>query len=338
MLKYVPYYAKHQYNLYSREPKTDITNRCNITHYTVTIDNQGNCFLCHCDGWLPISVGHIMDFNCLEDVWQNDISRTIQKDIDDKKFTWCSVDVCGIRNSWVWREFYFVSINTDESCNLRCPSCRIGLIKKDKGPEYEKKVKWTTHIIKLLEKFEKPCHVVMSGNGDPLASRVYRPFVLNMNPRKNLSFQFKTNGLLMKKLLPKSQILPQITEYSVSVDAGDSDTYEKVRLGASWEQLIDNLDWLKDIAPKYFASVRLNYCFQNANFHSVVAFADLCKQYNFRGEVKVIENWGTFKNFDNENVLNVKHSNHKLAVKELQKVASQSHIDVWGDAVRFINQ
>jgi MoaA/NifB/PqqE/SkfB family radical SAM enzyme len=176
----------------------------------------------------------------------------------------------------------------------------------------------------------------MSGNGDPLASRVYRPFVLNMKPKKNISFQFKTNGLLMKKLLPKSQILPRITEYSISIDAGDSDTYEKVRLGARWNQLIDNLNWLKDIAPKYFASVHLNYCFQNANFHSVVAFADLCKQYNFRGEIRSIENWGMFKDFDSENVLNVKHSNHKLAVKELQKVASQSHIDVWGEAVNLL--
>ena len=337
MLKYVPSYLKHQYNLYSREPKTDITNRCNITHYTVTIDNQGNCFLCHCDGWLPISVGHIMDFNCLEDVWQNDISRTIQKDIDDKKFTWCSVDVCGIRNSWVWREFYFVSINTDESCNLRCPSCRIELIRKDKGPEYEKKITWTMHIIQLLEKFEKRCHVVMSGNGDPLASRVYRAFVLNMKPMQNITFQFKTNGLLMRKLLPKSPILSQITEYSISVDAGDCDTYEKVRLGGSWEQLIDNLNWVKETAQRYSASVHLNFCFQNSNYNSVSAFADVCKQYGFDGQIRRVEDWGTFKDFQKENVLNSNHPNHKLAVIELKKVAAQQHISIYGDANMLIN-
>lgn len=338
MLKHVPQYLEYQYNLYSREPKTDITNSCNITHYTVSIDNQGNCFLCHCDAWVPISVGHIMDFNRLEDVWQNDIARTIQKDIDDKKFTWCSVDQCGIRNEWMQKEFHFVSINTDESCNLRCPSCRFEVIRKDKGPEYEKKVMWTTHIIQLLEKFEKRCHVSMSGNGDPLASRVYRPFVLNMKPQKNISFQFKTNGLLMKKLLPKSQILPQITEYSISIDAGDCDTYEKVRLGGKWEQLIDNLNWLKETVQRYSASVHLNFCFQNDNFRSVVAFADLCKKYNFRGELRRIENWGAIANYDNENVLNVKHPNYKLAVKELQQVASQSHIDAYGDIVKFIDQ
>ena len=337
MLKYVPSYLKHQYNLYSREPKTDITNRCNITHYTVTIDNQGNCFLCHCDGWLPISVGHIMDFNCLEDVWQNDISRTIQKDIDDKKFTWCSVDVCGIRNSWVWREFYFVSINTDESCNLRCPSCRIELIRKDKGPEYEKKITWTMHIIQLLEKFEKRCHVVMSGNGDPLASRVYRAFVLNMKPMQNITFQFKTNGLLMRKLLPKSPILSQITEYSISVDAGDCDTYEKVRLGGSWEQLIDNLNWVKETAQRYSASVHLNFCFQNSNYNSVSSFADVCKQYGFDGQIRRVEDWGTFKDFQKENVLNSNHPNHKLAVIELKKVAAQQHISIYGDANMLIN-
>tara|TARA_Y100000310_G_scaffold2309_1_gene2958 strand:- start:2866 stop:3399 length:534 start_codon:yes stop_codon:yes gene_type:complete len=177
----------------------------------------------------------------------------------------------------------------------------------------------------------------MSGNGDPLASRVYRAFVLNMKPMQNITFQFKTNGLLMRKLLPKSPILSQITEYSISVDAGDCDTYEKVRLGGSWEQLIDNLNWVKETAQRYSASVHLNFCFQNSNYNSVSAFADVCKQYGFDGQIRRVEDWGTFKDFQKENVLNSNHPNHKLAVIELKKVAAQQHISIYGDANMLIN-
>lgn len=337
MLNHVPIYLKHQYNLYDRSPKTDITNVCQLPERTVTIDHSGNCFLCICEGWLPISVGHIMEFNSLEDIFQNDRAKTLRKDVNDKKFTWCSVDQCGIREQKKLQQQYVVSINVDESCNLQCPSCRIGLIRKDKGPEYERKVKWTNHIIKLLENFAKPCHVSMCGNGDPLASRVYRPFVLNMKPTPNITFRFFSNGLLMRKLLPKSPILSQITEYFISVDAGDCDTYEKVRLGGRWEQLIDNLNWLKETAQRYSASVNLNFCFQNNNYNSVSSFADMCKQYGFGGDIRRIEDWSTFKDFQNENVLNSNHPNYEPALIELKKVASQQHISIYGDANVLIN-
>jgi len=46
MLNHVPTYLEHQYNLYDRSPKTDITNVCQLPERTVTIDHSGNCFLC----------------------------------------------------------------------------------------------------------------------------------------------------------------------------------------------------------------------------------------------------------------------------------------------------
>ena len=62
---------------------------------------------------------------------------------------------------------------------------------------------------------------------------------------------------------------------------------------------------------------------QNSNYNSVSAFADLCEQYGFDGQIRRIENWGTFKDFQSENVLNGKHPNYELALIELKKVASR---------------
>ena len=85
MLEHVPQDKIHSYNLYDRTAKTGITNTCNYPQKVVTVDVEGECFLCTCDGWLPISVGKIQSFNYLEDVWQTDVAKQLQQDIDSKK-------------------------------------------------------------------------------------------------------------------------------------------------------------------------------------------------------------------------------------------------------------
>ena len=125
MQEHVPYYLQHQYNLYDRTKKSGIRFSCNYPEKVLSIDNQGNCFLCECDGWLPISAGHITDFNSIEEIWQSPIAKALHKDIViDKNFTWCSVDYCGIRDRNKQTERYLININIDESCNLQCPTCR----------------------------------------------------------------------------------------------------------------------------------------------------------------------------------------------------------------------
>ena len=74
-----------------------ITNSCNAPYRMLVIDYNSNCFICNCDGWLPIPVGTVQDFDSLEEVWNSNISKLLQNDIDNKKFTWCAVDHCGIK-------------------------------------------------------------------------------------------------------------------------------------------------------------------------------------------------------------------------------------------------
>ena len=64
-----------------------------------SIDRFGQVFVCTCDGKLPISVGHIMDFVSLDQIWTNDIARQLQQTILEQKFTYCDVSNCGIMYS-----------------------------------------------------------------------------------------------------------------------------------------------------------------------------------------------------------------------------------------------
>jgi len=329
MEMHVPHYLKHQYNLYDRNPKIGITNRCNIPEKTITIDNQGNCLLCICDGWLPVSVGHIMDFNSFEQIWQSEIGKKIQKDVAKKNFTWCSVDYCGIKNSNQLMSDYSIGINIDESCNLRCPTCRDHLISFTSGKIYQDKLLWSKHIVKLLEKFDPACLITMSGNGDPFASLIYRPILMNIIPKPQQNFRIMTNGLLLKKLLKKTAIYDNITHYSISVDAGDQQTYEKVRINAKWETLIENLDFLKS-ELSVDKSVCLNFCLHKENLDSLDNFLKLVEKYQWSGTIQPMEDWGFIKNFQQQNILDKQHVLFPTAVKKIKSTLTNKNIHLVG--------
>lgn len=337
MESHVPYYLKHQYNLYDRTPKTGITNICNIPEKTLTIDNQGNCLLCVCDGWLPISVGHIMNFNSLEEIWQTDLAKRIQKDVADKKYTWCSVDYCGIKNMNKVMPHYYISINIDESCNLQCPTCRSSFMNFTNGKIYENKLAWANHIIKLIEDFQKTATIAISGNGDPFASLIYRPLLMSIKPRDEHRYRVMTNGLLLKKLLTKTSIYNNIDEYSISIDAGDAETYEKVRLRGKWDNLLENLNFLKEKLKDKNKFVNLNFCLHKENLSSLLNFVKLVEKYEWIGTIHPMENWGTINNFNQENILRSDHHLFGEAVKKLKIASNSKRILLQGILKELIN-
>jgi MoaA/NifB/PqqE/SkfB family radical SAM enzyme len=190
-----------------------------------------------------------------------------------------------------------------------------------------------------LDKFDLPIHIILSGNGDPLASAVIRPLIKNYQPKPTQTFRLFTNGLLLKKQLENSPLLPNITEFFISIDAGSSEVYEKVRCGGSWKVLIENLQYLK--ALKKENKVQLNFAVQNSNWHDLSNFVDLCLSNGFRANIHQLDDWGTWNaapvntpdiwtivngTYLDHNVLNRLHSNYTKCKDTVKKLINQ-HAD-----------
>ena len=303
-----------------------IKNTCNFPYRTLVVDWHGNCFICACEAWLPITVGNIMDFDNLIDIWNTPTSKVLQQDVDQKLFTNCAVDRCGITNTDNVYDYYYVSINIDESCNLRCPSCRTEARMLQDGPEFDKKLAMVNHLVKLLENFDYPCHIVMSGNGDPLASHIMRPLVQNYTPLSNHTFRLFTNGLLLKKQLPASRLTEHITQFFISIDAGSAEVYERVRLGGNFNLLLENFNYLRTLSNSLGAEVLLKFVLQKDNWHDMYNFVNLCHQYEFNGVINRLEDWGTWSNFSEQDVIgNENHPDHVDAITMLADVYAQHH-------------
>ena len=325
MLEHVPYYLRTKYR---EEIKQGITNCCNLPSKSLSIDWQGNCFVCMCDGWLPVTVGHITNFENLESVWQSPVAQKLQQDVSDKKYTFCNVDFCDIKKKNISENFYVISINVDESCNLQCPSCRSQKINHNSGPIYKQKMQWAEHIIGLINKFDQKAKINMSSNGDPFASLIYRSILLGAEPNTHHTYMISTNGLLLEKVMPQTKIIDLVELYNISIDAGDKETYETVRLGGKWETLIKNLDFLKSLNNG--SKVDLNFCLQKDNLNSLENFVRLVEHYDWRGIVHPLENWFTFNNFDDQNILNDSHSLHKETIKALKNISQSKNIHLQG--------
>lgn len=328
-----------------------VGNRCNVPLYTICVDFLGNCLLCDCDGWLPLPVGTVQEFASIQDVLSCDRAQLLQQDVVQGSFSYCAVDHCGIRFGDRIKNKVTLSVNIDESCNLACPSCRRDHVMLTQGPDYGKKLQDVARIVQWLSVYDDPIHVVLSGNGDPLASHVIRTLMLNWQIQANQTFTIMTNGLLIKKILTKLPILDQITDFQISVDAGSQSVYENVRRPGKWSALVENLAFLCESNKSSRTS--LKFALQKSNFRDVPAFVVLCESYGMTGVIHQLDDWGTWsiiaplkpdvwtiKNgvFSDHDVLDTKHPDHQEAVSIVSQFVQHSSIHISPGITEKINK
>jgi organic radical activating enzyme len=301
---------------------------CTVPYKTVSVSLDGDCYLCSCEAWLPIPVGNILDFSKLEDIWTSNYANKLQHTVANKEYTYCATSHCGINHRDVHSNSpgYNIYLNIDDSCNLACPSCRKTAKMHIDGPLFHSKQLQIYHMIDLINNTDSPVTIIMIGSGDPLASYIVRPLLKKLKLADNKKIILFTNGLLLKKVLPETNIVDSIIQYSISIDAGSKEVYEQVRKPGKFEVLIDNLEWLQQTNNNK-VEVVLKFCLSAVNAHDVIAFEKLCNRLGFIGEITKLDDWGTFDNFSEHAVLdNPSHPLYNVAIEQLRAVASSPNI------------
>lgn len=316
-----------------KEYNKTIVNTCTWPMNTISIEEDSNCFLCYCSGFLPIPVGKISEFQSIEDVMSSPVAKILHNDIQEKKYTWCAVEQCNIINHNNGPDnFFSLNIGIDNSCNLACPSCRREQIMIDSGPTYKQRVNDVYRVMEWLSRFDKPIAISFGGTGDPLASAIIRPLILTYVPKENQRFEIGTNGLLLKKVMPESTIARAVISYKISVDAGSADVYHQVRRPGKWKNLIENLQWLKDNRQNG-QRINLSFLVQQTNYQDIENFVKLCKEFGFNGTLDQLTDWGTWNptlvetpdeytvangTFLDHDVANPSHPEHSDFLKAIQ--------------------
>jgi MoaA/NifB/PqqE/SkfB family radical SAM enzyme len=291
-----------------------------VVHGRNALRPAGDAIMC-C--WLKTPpIGNIRD-QSVEEVWNGQDAQEIRHTILDGSFKYCDRDACPYLQTVTYdvrkrgkvkdkelkkaikseltilphgpRE---IICCYDKSCNLACPSCRTKVIVESENRE---------EILAIQSKLEKEAlkdvHVLtISGTGDPFGSPFYRQWLQTMNRWKmpHLSrILLHTNAQLwtpkMWDTIPR-EIQELVKRAEISIDAATAKTYSINRRGGSFENLLNNLEFISTLRTNGpLRYLKLSMVVQSNNFREMHDFIHLGKRYSadvvYFGKIR---NWGTF--------------------------------------------
>ena len=287
----------------------DIWANCPRPFDTILIDKNGSCYACECTSWLPQSIGNLQ-IKSLDEIINSKMHKHLQDSIVDKTYRYCNENQCSyIKSNAVEHITGGTNINQlrlaiDDSCNLRCPSCRKELIFYKEGSQYKKRIQLADKINDWLYTYNKPIQVHIGSDGDPFASHVYRHFMEQTPKRDNIKYSILTNGLMFKEFHTKvPYVINNLQELGVSIDGASKETYEKLRLGGNWNKIIENLECISELKEKHNFRFILHFVVQKDNYHEMENIINLGEQYGAdRVWLNKIEDWGTMDDFKTQNI------------------------------------
>lgn len=235
--------------------------------------NHYGSYMC-CPSWLPEDITNhkTPDEVSITEGWFSEKSERIRESMLDGSFRYCDHKVCPeisavlggktTESKHMLKKENFtppevpmvehILYGQDRSCNLRCPSCRLNVIPNDRldSPEHKRKQEMQDEIEKSFGSTIK--HIMLTGSGDPIYSKIYRDFLINFDKTKYPALeeiQIVTNGVLLNEKMWNSFNCKEfINIFDISFDAGCKETYENsTRIGGDWDRLLENIRFLTSL-------------------------------------------------------------------------------------------
>jgi pyruvate-formate lyase-activating enzyme len=288
-----------------------IPGHCEIPFSTILIDENGNIFLCVCQAYLPKILCNILDIETCEEFWQLYYNNEIKNSILDKSHRFCKSNCSAIQTAYhklpttnfvSYEELVKIKPHTlqlciDNSCNLRCPTCRTEMILHHNNFDYQSRLqKILNKIDMIFFKTQSIYKVHLLSGGEFLASKTILNWMFEKS-KQNIRFILQTNGNLIYNYRDKcSEIFKKTESLFISIDAATPEVYNKVRVGGNWNNLITSLDWLKVNCPKL--NLFFNYTISSLNYVDTKNFIKFSDKYKPKKiYFSRVENW-----FDNPKI------------------------------------
>lgn len=329
---------------------------CLSPFVSISIGDDGRIRLCGCYSWMPTAIGNIYDTPLLE-LLSNDLAKKIRESIVQGGYEYCNEKNCGvIRNDLLnskeslpdqvkWqiqdssrvvmpREIY---ISGDYTCNLSCPSCRTHVIKSTEAEKQQQQAladKMTNNL------FSKPTedviNLTLSTTGELFASAFLLQFVSGISRQNfpNVFLQIQTNGLLCEKNWHKlGGMQDAVKKITVTIDASRDKTYEKLRRGGTWKEIMSAMAWLQAKKKQNGMKLQTRIVVQKDNFQELEEFYYMSKNFDAdQVEYARIKNWFTMTDdkFKEVDILHPDHPQYKEAMEVMNRVINLPDVLTWG--------
>jgi wyosine [tRNA(Phe)-imidazoG37] synthetase (radical SAM superfamily) len=327
-------------------PKNFVNKICLEPFSTIAVDLQGNVGLCGCEAWLPTRVGNIFQ-QSIGQILGSELAQDIRASITRGSYDYCNSITCnvissdqliGIENlgdqyqhavvhpeNWSLPKQIYLS--GDATCNLTCPSCRTEIFKINEE-QVEEQVK-LGQILKnnlFSNTSDQPIELHVSTSGEVFASPLLLKFLSSIESEKfpNLRLWLQSNGLLAPRFWHKlGSMAHRVDNITVTVDAARGDTYEQLRRGGKWADILASLEWIKNKKIENGMSVHLRMVVQRDNIDQLLEFYELGQNY-LADQIDYVRitNWGTYseKEFRSIDVVDLDYPDRDHAMVKLQQI------------------
>ncbi len=317
-----------------------------------------------CASWVKKSAGNLAKSHH-DEVWNSEDAAAIRRSILDGSYRFCNKNACHNlhggrltprdqleKDPW-WQRVItentginpsppkHLNLAYDRHCNLSCPSCRTDIITSN--DEVRSKLDEMTQrsVFPLLSTAEA---VVITGSGDPLASRTFRKILawISDDTCPNLTVILSTNGML---LTPKEwekfpNLKGKVTCIRVSMDGAAKASHESLRRGSRWETMLENLAFIGTLLQKgEINEFMIAFVVQDENFPEMGDFVDLGIQVGANAiSFDLLTNWGTFTmgDYQSKAVFDQNHPNHAAFLSAMEDPRLRDHRVRLGSLNQFL--
>ncbi len=180
-----------------------------------------------------------------------------------------------------------LDIEASSRCNLRCTFCdKLPNLKPGQLGNLD--LGLFKHIIDQFSRENKLWGLKLSYRGEPLINKQVPDMVKYAKDHGVLDVYFNTNGMFLDDNMCRKLIEAHLDRVSISIDGTEAEEYERVRIGASFDTLICNIETLIRLRREYgvtYPKIRI----QTVVFPNTDTEAYRNKWSNYADEIAMID-------------------------------------------------
>ena len=167
-----------------------------------------------------------------------------------------------------------IDLEITKVCNLRCPMCTQSL-DNWKGKEEVKDLHLNLDKFKtILRKIPSVKFINFIGTGEPLVNPYFFD-ILKYTTANHIKVTFTTNATLLNWDKVNGLKDKKIKIVYISIDTTDPKKYEKIRVGAKYEKVIENLKLISDESK---IPIHIQSIITKDNFEDLPKIVELAKE------------------------------------------------------------
>ena len=172
----------------------------------------------------------------------------------------------------------FVTIATTSKCNIRCEFC---INQFDATPDNrfhmdrDLKSRVTAEVFPYIKK------LALSVAGEPLFDPDFVEIV-KLAGDYGIEVELTSNGLLLGRKGYAEAIVENVRRINISIDGGTKETFEKVRPGANWDRLMENVGKLTELrkaSGSPFPEINIRYILMRENIEELPRMVDIAADF-----------------------------------------------------------